>query len=132
MLIVVIKECARLSIYLWVVGDFFSQGCAPVAIDVLFVVRSNSIIEAGVIKHFLAICFPTKDNYSAISMVENGLEMSIMNELITKNFETKAVKIPLDPPKNIKLGIALPSLAKATPAAVKVIAYAKKVITSIR
>ena len=43
-------------------------------------------------------------------MIESGLGMSIMNELITKNFQANVVMLPLDPPQSITLGMAVPTL----------------------
>lgn len=74
------------------------------------------------------IAFSTIENYAAISMIECGLGMSIMNELITKGRLNKVAILPLDPPCRINFGIALPSLAKASPAAREFIEYAKRMI----
>ncbi|RGY97605.1 LysR substrate-binding domain-containing protein [Clostridium sp. AM58-1XD] len=77
------------------------------------------------------ISFSTMDNYSTISMIECGLGISIMNELITKGMVSNVVKKPLDPPRYITMSIALPSLEKASPAARKFIDYVKKMIVEI-
>ena len=74
------------------------------------------------------ISFSTRDNRSTISMIECGLGISIMNELITKGMITNAVKIPLDPPRHITMSIALPSLEKASPATRKFINYVQNMI----
>lgn len=74
------------------------------------------------------IQFSTMENYSAISMIEKGLGMSIMNERSTFNWESDVVKLPLDPPEDITLGMAIPSLAHATPSVRKFVEYAKKVL----
>lgn len=74
------------------------------------------------------IGFSTMDNRSAISMIECGLGISIMNELITKGMITQAVRIPVDPPRHITMSIALPSIKKASPAACKFIGYLQKMI----
>ena len=62
------------------------------------------------------IAFPTLENYAAMSMIESGLGMSVMNELITLNWDCDVVKLPLDPPEHITLGIAVPHLSQASPA----------------
>ena len=62
------------------------------------------------------ILFSTLENYAAISMIESGLGMSIMNELITKNFQADVVMLPLDPPQSITLGMAIPSPDTVPPA----------------
>ena len=61
--------------------------------------------------------YTTIENYSAISMVECGLGISIMNELITKGFRSDTVLVPFDPPQRINLGIGIRSMKAASPAA---------------
>ena len=74
--------------------------------------------------------FTTSDNYTAYSMVAAGLGISVNNALMTKNWQDSVVTLPLNPPQYITLGIALPSLAKASPALKKFIACTKIVIQS--
>lgn len=63
------------------------------------------------------ISFITREYYAAIALVEKSLGMSIMNELITRHCRIcDAVMIPLDPPQEITMGLAVPSLKEATPA----------------
>lgn len=70
------------------------------------------------------IKFSTLENFAAMAMIEQGLGMSIMNELITRNWQCDVVKLPLDPPQKITLGIALSSLENASPAVKKFVQYA--------
>ncbi len=72
------------------------------------------------------IQFSTMENYSAISMIEKGLGMSIMNERSTFNWVSDVVKLPLEPPEDITLGMAVPSLEHASSAARKFVEYARK------
>ena len=58
----------------------------------------------------------TLENYTAINMVSKGLGISIMNEGITRNWQTDTVIIPLEPASSITLGISLPDLDTAAPA----------------
>lgn len=74
------------------------------------------------------IKFSTLENFSTISMIEQGLGMSIMNELITKNWQSEVAVLPLDPPQSITLGIAVPSLKNASPAARVFIRYAENML----
>lgn len=69
------------------------------------------------------IKFSTLENFAAMSMIEKGLGMSIMNELIMRNWQCDVVKLPLNPPQHIVLGIALPSWQNASPAAKRFIKY---------
>lgn len=75
------------------------------------------------------ILFSTLENYAAISMIENGLGMSIMNELITRCWQSEVVMLPLDPPQHITLGIAVPSLDSTAPAVRKFLEYAVHMLT---
>ena len=70
------------------------------------------------------IVFSTLENYAALTMIENGLGMSIMNELITKKWQSDVVMLPLDPPQSIAFGIALPSMKNASPVLRKFLEYA--------
>lgn len=75
------------------------------------------------------ICFSTLENFSTLAMIEQGMGMSIMNELITKRWQCEVVKLPLDPPQQITLGIALPSLKTASPAVKRFVDYAANRLT---
>ena len=82
----------------------------------------NSLFEKNKINpdvHYMTI-----ENFSALSLVEQGLGMSIMNELITLGSDRKVIKIPLDPPEHLSLGISLPSFDKAPPVVRRFIEYA--------
>lgn len=72
------------------------------------------------------ISFSTLENFAALALIEQGMGMSIMNNLITINYQCDVVKLPLDPPASIKLGIAIPSLENASPAVRRFIDFAKQ------
>lgn len=76
----------------------------------------------------LNIAFSTLENYAALAMIEQGMGMSIMNELITKRWECDVLKLPLDPPQHIILGIAIPSLKNSPPAVKKFVKYARDML----
>lgn len=61
--------------------------------------------------------YETIENYSALSMIEKGIGMSIMNELITLGRTADVVKLPLDPPRSICMGVACMDFHKLSPAA---------------
>ena len=71
----------------------------------------------------------TVEGTSVLALVESGLGMSIMNELVTRGHQRDVVKLPLDPPQRITLGIALPSLEEAAPATRKFVECAVKSLT---
>lgn len=54
--------------------------------------------------------------------------MSIMNELITRNWQCDVVKLPIAPARSITLGIAVPSLKNASPAVKRFVKYAEDII----
>ena len=66
----------------------------------------------------------TLENYTAINMVEGGLGICIMNEGITRYWQTGTVILPVDPPARIELGITLPSLDDAAPAVREFVLFA--------
>ena len=70
------------------------------------------------------IAFSTLENFAALAMIEQGMGMSIMNDLITQNYQCRVVKLPLDPPQHITLGIAVPSLENASPAVRRFVDFA--------
>ena len=73
--------------------------------------------------------FTTLESFSVMSMVEQGLGMSVMNQLITEKRICDIVKLPLDPPSQITLGIALHSKADISPAVRMFLKYAVRMLT---
>ena len=69
------------------------------------------------------IHFETKDAYSAYRMVEAGLGISLNQRLISREWNGRVVTLPFDPPQYVNLGIAIPSLREASPAARKFMEY---------
>lgn len=73
----------------------------------------------------------TLENYTAINMVQSGLGIGIMNEGITRYWNTDTVIIPVDPPSSIELGITLPSLEDAAPAVREFVLFAAEKLGAI-
>ena len=73
--------------------------------------------------------FTTLESLSAMSMVEQGLGMSVMNKLITEKRICDIVMLPVDPPASITLGIALHSKADLSPAVRMFLKYAVRMLT---
>ena len=88
---------------------------------------TNMIRENGL---NLEVAFQTQENFSAIAMIEQGLGMSIMNQLITDRLDYDVVKVPVDPPQHIALGIAISSLKNATPAVRKFVGMATEMLSN--
>lgn len=72
------------------------------------------------------IAYSTMESFAAIAMIENGLGMTITNNLITENWQADVVKLPLDPPRSITMGILLPDRSTLSPAAKKFVQYARQ------
>ena len=75
------------------------------------------------------VTFSSKDDVAIMSMVENGLGVSILPELITLRHFQKVHVLPLNPPFYRTLGIGLYSLENVSPAAAKFIEYAVKILS---
>lgn len=84
--------------------------------DVRELFRHNGIVPN--------IRLTTLENYTAINMVEGGLGICVMNEGITRYWQTNTVIVPVDPPHSIELGITLPSLETAAPAVREFVIFA--------
>lgn len=83
------------------------------------------LVEAGITPR---ITFSTMDNFTALSMIQAGLGMSIMNRLITEGKNFDLAMLPLDPPRHITLGIAVPCPEALSPAAARFISYLVRII----
>ena len=75
------------------------------------------------------ICFSTKESFAAIPLIEQGIGISIMSELLTRRWECDVQKLPLDPPQKITLGIAALDFEKLTPAAKRFLKFAAERLT---
>ena len=84
--------------------------------DVREMFRKNGIVPN--------IRLTTLENYTAINMVEGGLGIGVMNEGIMRYWQTNTVRLPVDPPSSIEIGITLPSLETAAPAVKEFVLFA--------
>ena len=75
--------------------------------------------------------FTTLESFSVMSMVEQGLGMSIMNQLITEKRICDIAMLPLDPPSYCTLGVAMNSKADVSPAVKMFLKYAVRMLTRI-
>lgn len=75
------------------------------------------------------IRYTTMESFSVMSMVEQGLGVSVMNKLITEKRVCDVAMIPIDPPASITLGAALHSHTDASPAAKMFLKYAVRMLT---
>lgn len=72
----------------------------------------------------------TLESPSALAMIEENLGMSITNQLVLEGMNYDVVKIPLDPPQHLDLGIAIQSLEDASPAVKKFVDFAVRTLTT--
>ena len=75
------------------------------------------------------IRYTTMESFSVMSMVEQGLGVSVMNRLITEKRICDVAMIPIDPPASITLGAALHSHTEASPAVKMFLKYAVRMLT---
>ena len=74
------------------------------------------------------IRYTTRDGFSTYNMVASGLGVSFNQKLISRDWRGRVAERPFDPPQYISLGIAVPSLREASPAARRFIACAQAVL----
>ena len=77
-----------------------------------------------------SIAYSTIESFAAIAMIENGLGMTITNNLITENWQAEVVKLPLEPPRHITMGILFPDKKTLSPAARQFVQYASRLVPS--
>lgn len=70
------------------------------------------------------IVYSTNESFSAWAMIENGLGISITNDLLMHGWNCDVAKIPVSPPEKITLGMILPSVKHASPAVKRFVKYA--------
>lgn len=73
--------------------------------------------------------FSSTDDYTIISMVEQGLGISILPKMVLQGYKHCNIQsIPLEPCYNRQLGIVLPSIKNASPATRKFVECTEKII----
>lgn len=72
--------------------------------------------------------FYTKDDYAIIAMVEQGLGMSIMPELLLRGRNDRLLKLPLIPEAKRVIGMAIPAGSKAGPAVRRFADYVRRYV----
>ena len=71
------------------------------------------------------IQYSAKDDYTIVSMVACHLGISILPELVLKDYQANVVTLPLEPYSKRELGIALPAGSMASPATLRFIEYTR-------
>lgn len=90
--------------------------------DVLAIFRENNLSPK--------IAYSTLENFVTTAMIEQGMGMTIMNDLITRHWRFNVAKLPVDPPFFLTLGIALPSMEQASPAVRRFVKFAVERLTA--
>ena len=75
-----------------------------------------------------AVRIDTNDPYSAYAMVAAGLGVSVNNRLQTAGLKERVVLKPFSPPESVTLGIAVPSIAAASPALIRLLSLAQQIV----
>ncbi len=81
----------------------------------------GALAAAGVSPH---IKYKTKDDYAVIAMIERGLGVSIMPELLLRNCSERVRCLELDPPASRTIGLCMPDAERAGPATRRFAEYA--------
>ena len=68
------------------------------------------------------------EDAAIVSMVEHGLGVSILSELVLEGLRMNVQALPLDPAACRPIGIAVASLEDATPIVRQFIAYSKRIV----
>lgn len=74
------------------------------------------------------ILFSACSDYAIINMVTEGLGVSILSELLLKNYGHSAVALPMDPPQERMLGMGVPQLRTASPVTRNFMEYVKRYV----
>lgn len=91
-----------------ILGVFETQGVQP---DI----RSNTAVEDAAI----------------LSMVEHGLGVSVLSQLVLQGRRDNVRALPLEPPACRHIGIAVRSLEDAPPAVREFIAYSRRIVGAL-
>ena len=81
------------------------------------------------LKHWPHILFSACSDYAIIKMVEEGLGVSILPELLLKNYHHHAVAMPIEPAQERMLGIGVPQLKTASPVTRNFMRYVKEYVS---
>ena len=78
--------------------------------------------------HWPHILFSACSDYTIINMVTEGLGVSILPELLLKNYNHRAVAMPIEPAQERVLGIGVPQLKSASPVTRNFIRYVEQYV----
>jgi len=81
--------------------------------------------------HYPRIRFSSCSDYAIISMVAAGLGVSILPELLLRNYCNDAVAMPMDPPQFRVLGMGVPQVRTASPVTRNFMQYVQNYVNKI-
>lgn len=82
--------------------------------------------------HYPRIRFTACTDYAIISMVTVGLGVSILPELLLRNYRNDAVAVPLSPPRYRTLGMGVPQVKSASPVTQNFMRYVQTYVGGLR
>lgn len=74
------------------------------------------------------ILFSACSDYAIINMVTEGLGISILSELLLRNYSHHAVALPMDPPQERMLGMGVPQVKTASPVTRNFMQYVQRYV----
>ena len=80
------------------------------------------------LEHRPNICFSACSDYAIINMVTKGLGVSILPELLLRNYKNDAVALPMDPPQYRMLGMGVPQVKNAPPVTQNFMRYVQEYV----
>lgn len=79
--------------------------------------------------HWPHILFSACSDYTIINMVTEGLGVSILPELLLKNYNHRAVAVPIEPAQERILGIGVPQLKSVSPVTRNFMRYVEQYVS---
>ena len=84
------------------------------------------------LEHYPNIRFSSCSDYAIISMVTEGLGVSILPELLLRNYRNDAVAMPMNPSQSRVLGMGVPQIRTASPVTRNFMRYVQDYIKTAR
>lgn len=78
--------------------------------------------------HWPQILFSVCSDYAIINMVTEGLGVSVLPELLLKNYSHHAAALPMDPPQERLLGMGVPQVRAASPVTRNFMRYVQRYV----
>lgn len=82
--------------------------------------------------HWPQILFSACSDYAIINLVTEGLGISVLSELLLKNYTHHAVALPMEPPQERVLGMGIPQLKTASPVTRNFMRYVEKYVEEMK